>query len=73
MRSAGLILGVLTLVGCSSGRSPSPVLMTPSSRLIYHDTEGHSLWSICDRGARVYMTQAGNFWVVPGACLGGEP
>ena len=68
-----LLLLPLLLLGCKSAPEPTPVLMTPTSRLIYHDQSGHALWSFCDRGARVFMTQQGNFWVVPQGCPDGNP
>lgn len=74
-----LLLLPLLLLGCKSAPEPQPVLMTPSSRLIFHDSQGHALWSFCDfrggatTGARVYMTHSGSFWVVPGGCPDGNP
>lgn len=64
-----LTLGWLAL-GCSKEK---PVLMTPGSRLIYHDGAGHGLWTSCDRGNRVYMTHTGLYQVVPGGCPDGQP
>lgn len=74
MRAFGLVLVALFLAACrASAPAPTPVLMTPQSRLIYHDTEGHGIWTQCDRGNRIYMTQGGQFQVVPGGCQNGEP
>jgi hypothetical protein len=65
-----LVIGAL-LLSCSADK-PQPMLMTPQSRLLYHDgTTG--LWTVCDRGNRVYLTHAGLFQVVPYGCLDGQP
>jgi hypothetical protein len=69
-----LILGLgLALVACAKKPEVEPVLMTPNSRLIYHDQNGNAVWTWCDRGARVYQTHGGNFQVVPNGCPNGEP
>lgn len=69
-----LMLAVAALaVGCAKTPPPEPMLMTPNSRLIYHDTNGHAVWTWCDRGNRVYMTHRGAFQVVPNGCQNGEP
>lgn len=70
-----LVLAVagFILTSCGGGDKPQPVLMTPNSRLIYHDTAGHGIFTFCDRGARVYQTNTGAFWVVPNGCPNGEP
>jgi hypothetical protein len=61
----------LLIVGCSADK-PRPMLMTPQSRLLYHDgTTG--IWTVCDRGTRLYLTHAGFFQVVPYGCLDGQP
>src|SRR5262245_15950803 len=54
------LLAVLALVGCASSDKdkPRPMLMTPQSRLIYHDGT-HGLWTTCDRGNRVYLSHEG--------------
>jgi hypothetical protein len=57
--------------GCGAEK-PRPVLMTPQSRLIYHDGT-YGLWTACDRGHRVYMTHAGLFQVVANGCSDGQP
>jgi hypothetical protein len=65
------IVTAAVLCGCTSNAKP-PMLMTPQSRLIYHDgTTG--LWTTCDRGNRVYMTHAGLVQVIPYGCLDGQP
>jgi hypothetical protein len=69
-----LTLAIVTaglFLGCAKEKPPS-MLMTPQSRLIYHDgTTG--LWTTCDRGNRVYMTHAGLVQVIPYGCLDGQP
>jgi hypothetical protein len=73
MRYMGLaVVAGLFLFGCSSADKPRPMLMTPQSRLIYHDGT-YGLWTLCDRGHRVYMTHAGLFQVVANACPDGQP
>lgn len=75
-RGVGLVaLVALALVGCSGNKAapPEPVLITPNSRLIYHDTNGHAVWTTCDRGTRLYLTHDGRFQAVPNGCLNGEP
>jgi len=67
-----LILAGLVLASCSHTEPPKPVLMTPSSRLIFHDGT-HGIWTMCDRGTRLYMTHEGLFQAVPNGCLSGEP
>lgn len=67
---------VLALVGCSKEKpAPLPVLMTPGSRLIYHDTNGHALWATCDptTGAKIFLTHSGNFWIIERGCPDGRP
>jgi hypothetical protein len=72
---AGIVLVSLLVIaimfgGCSQAKPP--VLMTPGSKLIYHDGT-HGMWTICDRGNRVYMTHSGVIQVVAGACPTGDP
>lgn len=69
---AGLALG---LVACSSKPAPAPPpqsLVMPGSRFLFNNTS-ESLWTICDRGARVYMSNKGGIVVVPGGCPDGNP
>jgi hypothetical protein len=64
-----ILVGVtlLTLAGCGSKKD----VMMPGSRMIYQG--GLSLWTFCDRGNRVYMSDKGLNQVIPGGCPGGEP
>jgi len=68
------ILGLgLFLAACGgSGDKPKLQPMTPNSRLIYHGG-AFGVYTMCDRGNRVYMTETGLFQVVPGGCPDGQP
>lgn len=75
MKRVLILCAALTLVACAS-KEKEPVqhlpLMTPGSRLLYHNgTE--ALWTVCDRGARIYMTNGRAIYVVPGGCIDGQP
>lgn len=74
MRTLGVVCA-LGLAACS-GSKPAPPppmsLVMPGSRLLYNNgTE--SVWSICDRATRVYMSNKGAVVVVPNGCLDGQP
>ena len=74
MRVALLALTTLVaLTGCGGRDKPAPVLLTPTSRLIQADTEGHGIWTLCDRHNLVYLNHGGSFQVVPNGCPTGEP
>jgi len=76
MRFVVSLSAALVLVGCASKRPEPPTqLLTPGARLIYHGggPAGFGVWSVCDRGARVYLTEAGSVFVVPNGCPSGEP
>jgi hypothetical protein len=60
-----LILGVLT-VGCSKKAD-----MMPGARLI--QSGDVKLWSVCDRGTKIYLTDHGIAQVIPLGCLDGNP
>lgn len=74
MFSAAALALAVFLFGCAS--KPTTPLLTPGSRLIFHNgTE--SVWSICDRvgntSARIFLASGGGLFVIPGACPTGEP
>jgi hypothetical protein len=65
-----LTLCVSALTGCAS-RGDQKV--TPGARVIYHGGK-FAVWTICDRGNRVYMTEESpSVTVVPGGCPDGQP
>jgi hypothetical protein len=77
MKRFALLLA-LGLAGCRSTPpppppAPAPVLITPGSTLIYHDADGHGIWTFCDRGNRVYLDHTGHYQVVPNGCPDGRP
>jgi hypothetical protein len=67
------VLGLALLVhGCTQAAPKQ--LMTPTTRLIYHGgPAGVGVFTFCDRGNRVYMTEAAAFAVVPNGCPDGSP
>jgi hypothetical protein len=70
---AVLAVGLLGLASCSSKtEAPRIQQMTPGTRLIYHGGK-EGVYTMCDRGNRVYMNENGNFQVVPNGCPHGEP
>jgi hypothetical protein len=72
MRCVGLLLTVLSLSGCSWFRDPPTQQITPGSRVIYYG--GVAVWSICDRGNLIYMTdKSPQIAVVAGGCPTGSP
>jgi hypothetical protein len=75
MNRLWLVAAVLVLAtACTTKKEPPPPssLVMPGSRLLYNNgTE--SLWAICDRGSRIYLTNKGAAYVAPGACSDGLP
>jgi hypothetical protein len=71
-RLAWLLLG-LGLVACGHKDPPPPSsLVMPGSRLLYNNgTE--SVWTLCDKGTRVYISNKGGVVLAPGACADGLP
>jgi hypothetical protein len=61
-----LLLGALTVVGCSKKAD-----MMPGARLIQNGDV--RLWSVCDRGTKIYLTDKGIAQVIPLGCLDGNP
>lgn len=66
----GMITGLLLLGGCATNQG---MRAAPASRLIYSGGSGNTVYSICDRGNRIYLTERGPFQVVPGGCMDGQP
>jgi hypothetical protein len=67
------LLGIcLFTVACSSAPREAKPVLTPGSRLIFHNGE-MGMWSICDRGSRVFLTDRGTMFVVQGGCPDGNP
>jgi hypothetical protein len=69
---AVLAVSLLTLVSCSSKEPPRVQQMTPGTRLIYHGGK-EGVYTMCDRGNRIYMNEQGGFQVVQNGCPYGEP
>lgn len=72
------VLGLALMVhGCTykeTVQAAPKQLMTPTTRLIYHGGQaGVGVFTFCDRGNRVYMTEAAAFAVVPNGCPDGSP
>ena len=66
---AGIIVAITGFVMTSCGGKATTI--PPGSRLIM---QGNSpLWSLCDKGHRIYMTESGQMQVIPLACLDGQP
>jgi hypothetical protein len=65
-----LVFGAL-VSACTS--KPPEQRLTPGSRLIYHGGS-FGVFTICDRGNRVYLTEHGNtVTVIPNGCPDGAP
>jgi hypothetical protein len=63
----------LSLVGCAKKESPPPMLIAPNSRLLYSSGTWGNVWSVCDKGHRLYLTHQGQMEVVPYGCLDNTP
>jgi hypothetical protein len=75
MRHAWLIGLALLATGCTWFREPEPARrITPGSRIIYNSTSGDTIWSVCDKGNILYLTEKSpQIVVVPGGCPSGQP
>jgi excisionase family DNA binding protein len=70
-RVLSLVFCASALMGCSGNRDFQKV--TPGARVIYHGGK-FAVWTICDRGNRVYMTEeSSTVAVVAGGCPDGQP
>jgi hypothetical protein len=63
----------LALLGCGKKEPPPPMLIAPNSRLLYSSGTWGNVWSVCDKGHRLYLTHQGQMEVVPYGCLDGVP
>ena len=63
-----IVLGavVAACVGCGSKTT-----IPPGSRLIMQGNV--PLWTVCDRGNRLYVTEKGMMQLVPMGCVDGQP
>lgn len=71
-----LVLAVVTaglFLGCGKKEPPPPMLIAPNSRLLYSSGTVGNIWSVCDKGHRLYLTHQGQVQVVPYGCLDGMP
>jgi hypothetical protein len=76
IRARVVILSVglsLALLGCGKKEAPPPMLIAPNSRLLYSSGTWGNVWSVCDKGHRLYLTHQGQMEVVPFGCLDGIP
>jgi hypothetical protein len=78
-RRAVLGLGLASaLVGCQA-KDPSPMLSAPNSRLLYSSGPVGKIWTVCDKGHRLYLTHHGyltyhgHVEIVPYGCPDGIP
>jgi hypothetical protein len=71
------LFALVWLVGCQM-RDPSPMGSVPS-RLLYSSSPVGKLWTMCDKGHRLYLTQPGyltthrSVEIVPYGCPDGIP
>jgi hypothetical protein len=77
-RVALVLLAFTTLAGCSWFRDPPPPeparRVTPGSRIIYNSGVGDTVWTVCDKGNLVYLTEKSPaITVIPGGCPSGQP
>lgn len=76
MKRVLLVLAALSLSGCFWRNDPPPPAraVTPGSRIIYNSGQGDTIWTICDKGNLVYMTEKSPaLSVVSGGCPTGQP
>jgi hypothetical protein len=73
-RLAILVALGLAVVACTKQEPPpKPALITPNSKLLYEDGQGHGVFTYCSGKDRVFMSHAGQFQVIGGGCPTGEP
>jgi hypothetical protein len=63
----------LALLGCGKKEPPPPMLIAPNSRLIYSSGTWGNIWTVCDRGHRLFLTHQGQITVIANGCPTGEP
>jgi len=70
-RCLAIVLLCVPLLAACASREMQKV--TPGARVIYHGGK-FAVFTICDRGNRVYMTEdSDQVTVIPGGCPDGQP
>jgi hypothetical protein len=68
MRRVLVLFGIAVVcIGCGGKSTAIP----PGSRLIMQGNK--PLYTVCDRGNRLYVSEAGPVQIVPLGCLDGQP